>query len=137
MDTDLHNNISPAVAIIPQALSGTSDLTGQTLDTQGYSAVEFILNTDAIAASSLDAQLLIQEGDESDLSDAAAVADTFLIGTEAATAIADTDDKVSKRIGLRVTKRYCRANLTVTANDGTDVVACVALLGGNRYLPES
>ena len=56
---------------------------------------------------------------------------------EAATAIADTDDKVSKRIGLRVTKRYCRANLAITANDGTDVVACVALLGGNRYLPES
>ena len=137
MDTDLHNNITPTVAFAPQALSGTSDLTGETIDTKGYSAVEFILSTDAIAAGSLDAQLLVQEGDEDDLSDAAAVADAFLIGTEADTAIAETDDKASKRIGLRITKRYCRANLTVTANDGTDVVSCVALLGGNRYLPES
>ena len=61
----------------------------------------------------------------------------FLLGTEAATAIDESDDKASKRIGLRVSKRYCRSNLTVTANDGTDVVACMAILGGNRYLPES
>ena len=135
--TDLHNNITPSVAIEPQALSGTTDVVGSIIDTKGYSACEFVLITDAIAVGSLDAQLLIEEGDASNLSDAAAVSDTFLIGTELLTAISETSDKVAKRIGLRITKRYARATLTVTANDGTDIVAAICILGGNRYLPES
>ena len=53
------------------------------------------------------------------------------------TAIVETADKVAKRIGLCITERYCRANLTVTSNGGTDVVSIVGLLGGNRYLPGS
>ena len=135
--TDIHNNFTPSVAIYPQALSGTTDIVGSIIDTQGYSACEFVLICDAVAATSLDAQLLIEEGAVANLSDAAAVSDTFLIGTEALTAIAETDDKVAKRIGLRITKRYARATLTVTANDGTDIVAAICILGGSRYLPES
>ena len=135
--TDIHNNITPSVAIEPQALSGTTDVVGEIIDTKGYSACEFVLITDAIAVGSLDAQLLIEEGDASNLSDAAAVSDTFLIGTEALTAISATDDKVAKRLGLRITKRYARATLTVTTNAGTDVIGAVCLLGGNRYLPEA
>ena len=96
--TDLKNNITTLNAFHPQALSGTTDITGAIIDAKGYGAVTFVLQTDAIAATDLDAQLLIQEGDDSGLSDAAAVADAFLIGTEAETAIAETDDKVTKRI---------------------------------------
>jgi hypothetical protein len=136
-NTDIHNNITPSVAIEPQALSGTTDVVGEIIDTKGYSACEFVLVTDAIAVGSLVAQLLIEECDAAAMGDAATVADEFLIGTEAATAIVETDDKVAKRVGLRITKRYARATLTVTTNAGTDVVAGVCLLGGNRYLPEA
>lgn len=135
--SDIHSEIKPEVAFPPQALSGTTDITGEIIDSRGYSGVEFIMQTDAIAAADLDAQLLIEQGDESDLSDAAAVGDDFLIGTEDATAISESDDKVTRKIGLRITKRYCRASLSVTANDGTDVVSCAAMLIGNRNLPET
>lgn len=134
LNHDLKSNLAASVAFPPQALSGTTDITGETIDTFGYESVLFVLSTDAIAASSLDAQLLIQEGDASNLSDAAAVADVDLIGTEAATAIADTDDKVTKTIGYTGGKRYIRSNLTVTSNDGTDVVSCVCLLGDQKQI---
>ena len=121
------NDLKVSVGIEPQALSGTSDLAGEIIDTQDFESLTYVLSTDAIAASSLDAQLEIEEGDEANLSDAAAVADADLVGLEDDTAIAETDDKVSKKIGYVGNKRYVRANLVVTANDGTDVVSCLAI----------
>ena len=130
---DLKNDISTSVAIEPQALSGTNDLTGEIIDTKGYSSVTFVLLTDAIAVGSLDAQLLIQEGDAANLSDAATATD--LVGTAAATAIAETDDKVTKTIAYIGSKRYVRSNLTVTTNAGTDVVGAVCILGHAQSNP--
>ncbi len=134
---DLKNNIGALVAIEPQALSGTSDLTGEIIDTKGYSSVTFVLTTRTMAATTLDAQLLIQEGDASNLSDAAAVADGDLIGTEAATAISPTSDKVTVKIGYKGSKRYVRSNLTVTGNNGTDIVCGTAILGHAMSNPVS
>lgn len=134
---DLKNSIATSVAIEPQALSGNTDLTGEIIDTKGYSSLTFVLQTDAIAASTLDAQLLIQEGDAANLSDAAAAADADLIGTEAATAIANSDDKVTKRIGYKGNKRYVRCDLTVTSNNGTDVVGAIAVQGHATNNPTS
>lgn len=134
---DLKNNISALVGFNPQALSGTSDITGEIIDTKGYSSVMWILSTDDIAVGSLDAQLLIQEGDAANLSDAATVAAADLEGTVAATAIAETDDSVTKKIGYKGSKRYVRSNLTVTTNAGTDVVACTCILGHAASNPVS
>lgn len=132
---ELVNDCDVRVAITPQALSGTTDLTGETIDRKGYDHIMFVLITDALAASDLDAELLIQEGDASDLTDASAVADVDLILLESSTAIADTDDKVAKKIGYKGAKRYCRSNLTVTNNDGTDVVSGLAVLTGAHTKP--
>ena len=129
---DLKNNISALVGIFPQALSGTTDLVGQIIDRQDWDGLTFVLQTDAIAIGSLAAQMLVEEGDAANLSDAAAVADAHLIGTEAATAIDETDDKVTKSIGYIGTKRYVRATLTVTTNAGTDVVGALAVLSHPR-----
>jgi len=132
---DMFNDIETRVAIEAQALSGTSDLTGQIIDRQGFESVTFVVSADAIAAADLDTLLNIEDGDDSGLSDAAAVADADLIGTEANTAIADTDDKVSKRIGYKGGKRFVRANLTVTNNDGTDVFSGICILGHANVMP--
>ena len=115
------------VGFNPQALSGTTDIVGEIIDMQGYRSCTFILQTDDIAVGSLVAQLLIEDGDNSGLSDAAAVADTFLSGTEAGTAITETTDSAALAVTYVGPKRYVRATLTVTTNAGTDVVACAAV----------
>lgn len=129
MKKSLVNGLKGLVGFAGQALSGTTNITGEIIDTQGYHSAAIFLMTDGIAASSLDAQLEIQHGDEDDLSDADAVEDADLVGTEASTAIAETDDKVVKSIGYIGNKRYIRPDLVVTANNGTDVVSCLVVLG--------
>lgn len=129
------NQISPKAAIFPQAMSGTTDIVGTIIDTRGFESVTFILTTDAIAASSLAAQLLIEDGNDSGLSDAAAVDDAYLIGTEAATAITQASDKVALSIGYVGAKRYVRATLDITTNNGTDKIGCTAFLGNPIQLP--
>lgn len=125
------------VAFPPQALSSTTDITGEVIDTQGFEEVVFVLQTDAIAASSLDAQLLISEDDDSGFGTSSAVDDADLVGTEAATAIDEDDDKVTKKIAYVGSKRYVRCDLTVTTNNGTDVVACMAILGRPNVAPQA
>ena len=131
---DLKNNITLSSGFIPQALSGTSDIVGDIIDTRGYDSLTFVLSTDAIAASSLTAQLLIEEGAVANLSDATAVADADLLGTEAATAITQASDSVVLHIGYTGSKRYVRPTLTVSANDGTDVVSCIAIQGSQQQI---
>ena len=133
---DLYSDISTTTAFMPQALSSTTDITGTVIDTKGYGSVTFILNTDAIAAGDLNAQLLINEDDASGFGSSNAVADADLIGTEAATQIGTgaADDR-TKRIGYNGSKRYVRCDLTVTANTGTDVVGCIAVLGHPQSAP--
>lgn len=133
---DLYNNVTTLNAFHPQALSGTTDITGAVIDTHGYESVTFVLVTDAIAATSLDAQLAILEDSVSSFdSPATAVADGDLLGTEAATAIDEDDDKVTKRIGYTGSKRYLRCDLAVTANNGTDSVAAFCVLGSPIQAP--
>lgn len=132
---DLKNNVGGAVAVNPQALSGTGTLTGNIIDRKNYESVTFAIIADAISASSLAITPVLYEGDDSGLSDAAAVADADLLGTEAQAAIANTDDKPVKRLGYVGTKRYLRLDLVVDPNDGTDVVAALAILGHPELRP--
>lgn len=129
MRKDIVSDLKGVVAVEPQALSGTNNLVGEIIDTQGYESLALFLATDAIAASNLDATLLVEESDDSGFSSSNEVADADLIGLESATAIADTDDKVVKAIGYVGSKRYVRVTVDVSANDGTDVVGVVGVLG--------
>lgn len=131
---DLKNDLKTLVAIKPQALSGTTDIVGEVIDRQGYDSVMFSLLTDAIAASSLAALLLIEESDASG-SGFAAVADADLVGVESDTAITNASDTVATKVGYKGTKRYVRATLDITANNGTDVVAAIAVLGHAHAKP--
>ena len=134
---DLYSNITVTSAFVPQALSGTTNITsGAVIDTLGYDSLTFVLHTDAIAAADLNAQLLINEDTAIGMGSSNVVADADLIGTEALTQIGvgAVGDR-AKRIGYKGNKRYVRCDLVVTANTGTDVVGCVAVLGHPTTAP--
>ena len=119
---DLHHNISAVSALNPQTVT-TSAVNGAIIDTQGYSAVEFIFTSATITDGTH--TVSVSEGDAANLSDAAAVTD--LLG--AAPVFAASDDNVTKRVGVIGTgKRYLRATLTPAGATSGGTFAAIAVL---------
>jgi hypothetical protein len=116
---DLHNVISAAVAVDTTAISADGNTAGNIIDMADTLAIEFVLQTGAVTAGNV--TMLVEEGDESDLSDAATVPATNLLGTAATVTAANTID----RVGYLKRRRYVRVTLVAagTANLTAGVVA--------------
>lgn len=127
---DLHNSIKVTQAVKPQVVSSNTTTVGTIIDLAGYETCEF-----AIAYGTMpDADIvpLLEEGDASNLSDAAAVADGDLLGTEAEAGATQTTDEVVNKLGYRGGKRYVRLSLVSTSTTGDNPVSAVAILGGSN-----
>jgi len=126
---DLHNNIAPKRVISPVSVADNTAQVGQIIDHQGYESAEYVIATGSIADADATFAVLLEEGDAANLSDAAAVADANLLGTEAlASFIFSDDDKVFK-LGYKGHKRYTRLTITPSANALAAVLAAVCVLG--------
>lgn len=126
---DLHNNIAPKRVISPVSVSDNTALVGQIIDRQGFNALEYIIATGSLADADATFTVLLEEGDNSALSDAAAVADGDMLGTEAQASFTfAADDKVFK-LGYVGNKRYTRLTVTPAGNASAAVIAAVAVLG--------
>lgn len=137
MRRDLHNMIAPKRGLSPVA-AGTDNtaMVSQIVDTAGYDSAEFVIlvgaNTDANATFAV----LVEDGDAANLSDAAAVDDINLLGTEALAGFIFSDDNTVRKIGYLGTKRYVRVTVTPSGNDSGNIfVAGVWLLGHPHVAP--
>jgi len=127
---DLVHNLKTVTALKPVALSGTTNRVGVIIDTQGFESIAFHVLAPDIQASSLAASLLLEDGDNDALSDDAPVPAANIIGDLADTTLSPTTDgNANLKVGVIIRKRYIRATLDVTANNGTDVIAVAAVLG--------
>ncbi len=125
---DLKNDIKDLVALDTQVIASDVTTAGNIIDTVGFESVTFVLQAGVVTAG--DVEALIEDGDDSGLSDAAAVADDFLIGTEASTNISATNGIAT--IGYVGKKRYVRLS-SVTANSANLTVGSVVILGTPRH----
>ena len=132
---DLHNNIDVKRAISPVSEAGNTALVSQILDTRGYESVELVILTGSIADADATFTVLIEDGDSATLTDNAAVADTFLLGTEAQAGFQFDDDNECRKIGYVGGKRYVRATITPANNASAALIAAVWLLGHARTAP--
>lgn len=136
---DIHNNLHFVPLIAPVAArTDNTAVVSAIIDTKGYEAAEFVIvtgtNTDANATFAV----LVEDGDASNLSDAAAVADTFLLGTEALAGFDFADDVECRKIGYVGPKRYVRVTVTPSGNDSGNIfLAGVAVLGHARNKPSA
>jgi hypothetical protein len=98
--------------------------------------VSLVIVTGTNADADATATVLLEEGDASNLSDAAAVADADMVsmtnGTAPETAAAFTfaDDGETRCIGYIGNKRYIRLTVTPVGNTGNQFLAGVAVLEG-------
>lgn len=133
---DQKSDLKSVVALTPRAAIATNTTTaGAIIDLKGYESCTFSIISGVLTDGAY--AVLIEEGDAANLSDAAAVADADLVGTEAAAGFASTDDSTSKTIGYVGTKRYVRLSIVSTSTSSGGFLAATAILGNPHNAPVS
>lgn len=123
-------------AISPVSVADTTAQVSQIIDTAGFHGLEFVIATGSIADADATFAVTLDEGDVSNLSDAASVASANLDGTLAAAGFQFDDDNETRKIGIKeLTKRYYRLTITPTANASAALLSAVAILSQPRKGP--
>jgi hypothetical protein len=130
---DIGNQVKLTPALNPgAAITGNSATNGTTIDTQGFESAAIAVQSGTITDGAF--ALKLQEGDQSNLSDAADVAQgDYNCGYGAS--FAATDDNVVKKLGYRGAKRYIRVVLTQSGATSGGIMGAVAILGNARNAP--
>lgn len=132
---DLHNNIDVKRAISPVSVADTTAQVGEWVDRAGYESLEFVILTGALPDADATFTVLVEDADEADQSDAAAVADDNLLGTEAEAGFTFAEDDSLRKIGYRGNKRYARVTITPVNNASASLLGAVAVLGHPALSP--
>lgn len=136
---DLHHTLTYIRALSPDANNnlGTTALTTAIIDMKDYMGLEFVITTGDLTDSDAVYAVSVAHGDAVDsesaptsITDATAVDDADLIGTEAEAGFAFGDDDALRKIGYRGTKRFVQLTITPTtaANSGDSDLAVLAVL---------
>lgn len=132
---DLMNNIHVTRAISPVSVADNTAQVSQIIDRRGYESLTFLIATGSIADVDATFVVLVEAGDAANLSDAAAVPDTELIGTEVLAGFQFDDDNETRKIGYLGIKRYVRLTITPANNASAAVLSAVAVLGHPSLVP--
>lgn len=132
---DIHSIIDVRRAISPQAVADNTPLVSAIIDRQGFEALEFVIATGTLSDADATFAALVEEGDVSTLTDAAAVSDKDLLGTEAKASFTHADSDKVFRIGYRGYKRYVRLTITPSGNAASALISAIAVLGGPHLAP--
>jgi hypothetical protein len=139
---DQANNVQIKKVLAP--VSGAADNTAQVgaiIDRQGYDALTYLILTGSVADADATFAVLLEEGDNSGLSDAAAVADADMVsqtsGTapETAAGFQFDDDNEVRKLGYIGNKRYTRLTITPANNTGAWLIAAAAVLSAPSVAP--
>ena len=125
---DLYHNLLVEPMIDPDEYAGDAKVGDHIIDLQGFEGALIIVQAGDITAGGT---FELKEGDAADLSDAAAVADGDLLGTESV--FANDDDNKAKSFGYVGTKRYIRLDFKTAGWNGD--FGAVAVKGFARHAP--
>jgi len=132
---DMFNNINPVRALSPASVADNTAQVSQIIDTQGFGSLTFLIASGSLADADATFTVLVEDGDDSGLSDNAAVADAQLLGTEALASFTFAEDDSTFKIGYLGSKRYVRLTITPAANAPAALLSAIALLGNPRVAP--
>ena len=124
---DLYNKLLPEQSIYPASLGAAAKTGDAIIDLQGFEGALIICYVGDISA---DMTFQLMHGDAANLSDAAAVPDADLVGTEP-TFLFATDDNTILSFAYVGNKRYLRVDTTV----GTGIAGAMIVKGHARHGP--
>lgn len=125
---DIHFDTQLKRVISPVSVADNTAQVGQIIDRQGYNALEYLILTGSIADVDATFTVLLEHGDVANLSDAAAVPDAQLIGTEVQAGFQFDDDNKVRKLGYIGGKRYSRLTITPVGNASAALIAAAAIL---------
>lgn len=125
---DNHSKFEARRAISPVSVADNTAQVSQIIDLQSAGSLEFVIATGSLADADATFTVLVEHGNDSGLSDAAAVPDAELLGTEAGASFIFSDDDAVRTIGYIGSKRYVRLTITPAANASAALLSVVALL---------
>lgn len=137
---DLHNNIKVSRGLSPVAAvtNLNTAYVSQIIDTANFDATEFLILIGANTDADVSFTILVEDGDVANLSDNAAVADAYLLGTEAGQTFRFDDDNETRKIGYIGPKRYARVTITPADNGAGDIfLAGCWVQSGARVGPQA
>lgn len=133
---ELFNCINPKRVISPVSVADNTAAVGQIIDHQNTAAAVYLIATGTLGDAGAEFTVLLEEGDASNLSDAAAVADADLLGTEVLASFIQSDDDKCFKLGYKGVKRYTRLTITPTNNATAALISAVCVVCPNT-LPTS
>ncbi|MCP4550790.1 MAG: hypothetical protein GY834_01850 [Bacteroidetes bacterium] len=113
-------------------MSSATTTAGEIIDTSNFNICEFIVQTGTITTGTSYTTIL-EEGDDSGLSDAAAVSVEETLGSAV---FVITDDDTTKRIGYIGKKRYVRMSI-VSVGTVSGVMGAAVLLAAGMHNPQA
>lgn len=135
--SDIYNDTVLKRAISPVSVGDNTAQVSQIIDTKGFGGCLWGFLAGSLADADATFTVLVEEGDASNLSDATAVADDNMVGTEAGASFQFDDDNEVRKLLVRPTKRYVRLTITPANNSGAALVAAFAQLVEPVYAPVS
>lgn len=123
-------------AISPISQSDDTVFTSEIADTASFDTCTFLVQLGSIADANVTFTILVEDGDNSALSDNAAVDDAFLIGTESPSFLFSDDDKTFK-IGYIGPKRYVRVKITPSGNGSAMLLSATWIQGHPKKGPNT
>ena len=123
---DLYHDFKPEYSIFPASLGAGAKEGDAIVDLQGFEGALIVCGSGDLT---VDMPFQLMHGDDAALSDAAAVPDSDLVGTEP-TLLEATDNEI-KSFGYIGSKRYLRVDTTT----GTGIAFAAILKGFPRHAP--
>lgn len=134
---DLHSNIHVVPLIAPiAARTDNTAIVSAIIDRKTFSSLVLALVTGTNTDTNATFTVLVEDGNASNLSDAAAVVDAELNGTEVLASFQFDDDVECRKIGYVGNKRYVRMTVTPAGNDSGNIfLSGIAILGDAEQSP--
>lgn len=133
MYKELYSSYKVSNALDTQAITTDTTTAGDIIDTAEYGSLLFVIQSGTLTDGTY--TVLIHEGDDSGLSDAAAVADADLTNTESSASFAATDDNTVTKIGYVGSKRYVRLSLVSASTSSGGTLGAIAIQGSPITAP--
>ncbi len=132
MEYDLHSNVKQVVALDSQDITTNTTTVGNIIDTVGFESLEYLIQSGVITDGTY--ALILEQGDDSGLSDAAVVPADEVLGV--LTGFVAADDNAAKRVGSIGKKRFQRLSiLSAGTSTGATKMSSVAVLGNPQSAP--
>lgn len=138
----IHDNIRTKNVVTAAAIGANATKSGIVIDRQGYGGVEFLLTYGSVTTTGSVVTPVVKDGDVTGT--LASVADTYLLGTEALSALpaatprtAGSTKEVTKRIGYVGVKRYVTVDMVQTGVTSVGVVGVAAILHSPGVAPQA